>query len=292
MSYPSHPYFSPIFAHPHYDSGNTQSDATIEYEAAQREKNHADALLQQSVNLNDTIRQKQKELEQIHKNQGFAITTDMNANQDRILDDILFSEQQLTKVDEELPRAQYVVNARAAQIEALNRDQRQQVAAAAAAAAAAKDAAINADRRKKIGNARDMYDKELQQYNDAVRYVNVHEPKGWGWASFLPSFPFGSKIPEWQLTGDENETEINRKESLLNAEITRYYNAHPILKGIPVETLQAVRPQPPPRAKSPPPQGGGGKSKRRTKKGKGKNARPCRRSTCRRSTCRRSTRRH
>jgi hypothetical protein len=274
-----------MFVHRHYDSDITQSDATIKHNAAQRENEHADALSRQYVGLNATIQQKRKELEQIHANQGFAITTDMKANQKIILNEILFLQQKLKEVHDELTRAQNVVNARAAQIEdrrEWNRDQQQQVAAAAAAA---KDEAIDADRREKIRRARVMYDKELQQYKDAVRYVNVHQPKGWGWASFLPSFPFafGSKIPEWQLTGDEDETEINGKESLLNAEIQKYYEANPVLKGIPFETLQAVRPQPP-RASSPLP-GRGGKSKRRTKKGKGKgkgkNARPCRRSTCR-----------
>ena len=285
MSYlPSSSYtFTPVihpFAH---DSGNTQSDATIEHETAQREKNHADTLLQQSIELNATLRQKQKELDQIYAKPGFAITPAMNANQERILRDISLLKQQIREVDEKLPRAQNAVNERAVENEYRIRAQQQQVAAAAAA----KDAAIAADRHGKLDKARDDYEKELKKYMDVVRYVHSKKQKEWvGWAySFLPSYPFGKKKPAWQLDEGDDENKIKEKYWLLHEEIQKYYEANPILKDISFDALRAVQPQPP-RAKSPPPRGG--KSRRRTKKGKGngkgKNARPCRRSTCRRST--------
>jgi hypothetical protein len=290
MSYSHHQTVTPViqaFAHRHYDSGIRQSDATKEYNAAQREKNHAEDLLQQSIDLNDTIGQQQKELAQIHKNQGFAITQDMNANQDKILRDISLLNQQRREVDEKLPRAQNAVNERAVENEYRIRAQRQQVAAAAAAADDANNAAIAADRHGKLDKARDDYEKELKKYMDVVRYVREHKQKEWvGWAySFLPSYPFGKKKPAWQLDEGDDENKIKEKYWLLHEEIQKYYEANPILKDISFDALRAVQPQPP-RAKSPPPRGG--KSRRRTKKGKGngkgKNARPCRRSTCRRST--------
>ena len=177
--------------------------------------------------------------------------------------------QKLAAVDKRWGESQTLVNTLHQELDKANqdrrewnRDQQQQVAAAAAA----KDAAIAAAQSEKLDNARSEYNKQLQDYYDLKNKIELASP--WKtrakWiASHVPvaNRLVKSTVPEseWELNDDDDPNEISRKKWLI-------YNAMRTLSG--------------------------GKSRRRTKKGKGKNARPCRRSTCRRSTCRRSTRRH
>jgi hypothetical protein len=169
--------------------------------------------------------------------------------------------QKLAAVDKRWGESQTLVNTLHQELDKANedrrewnRDQQQQVAAAAAA----KAEAIDADRREKIGKARSEYNKQLQEYYDLKNKIELASP----WktqAKWMASYvPVANRLvkptvpeSEWELNDDDDPNEISRKKWLI-------YDAMSTLSG--------------------------GKSKRRTKKGKGKNARPCRRSTCRRST--------
>lgn len=270
-------HYSPIFAHGHYNSGITQSD---EEKIASAEQNSA-ALHNQFVKLTAQVQEAENELSE-------------GVNFPERAKKLVELRQKLAAVDKRWGESQTLVNTLHQELDKANQDRRewnQDQQQQVAAAAAAKDAAIAAAQSEKLDNARKDYNKELQKYMNAVRYVQANDNSWKKWAaSYLPPSPFGKKNPAWQawqLTGNEDENEIKEKYWLLHAEITRYYEANPILKDISFDALRAAQPQPP-RAKSPP--RWGGKSKRRTKKGKGngkgKNARPCRRSTCRRSTCR------
>lgn len=249
-------HYSPIFAHGHYNSGITQSDAE---KIASAEQNSL-ALYNQVVKL-------KAQVQEAEKVQSAGVDFPETTNK------LVELKQKLADVDEQWGKSQILVNTlyqkKDKDIEdqrEWNRQQQQQVAAAAAAKAEAIDAA----RRVTIGKARSEYNKQLQDYyvlKNKIELANPWKTRAKWMASYVPVANRLVKptVPEseWELNDDDDPNEISRKKWLI-------YDAMSTLSG--------------------------GKSRRRTKKGKGKgkgkNARPCRRSTCRRSTCRRSTCRH
>jgi hypothetical protein len=366
MSYLPSYTFTPViqpFAHRHYDSGNTQSDATIEHEAAQREiaiaanlsTQHAlleTKLMECRDSLLKIIRTQQKmddrtsecakalnlqnceidenvlqitplpSLEEISEVGRFKITQEIQKKYNETAD----LQNKLSEVDNELMRAQHLVNAR---------DQRQREEKDAQTVAQTKwnrqlarnkemaTSAIEQAERVKLDKARDEYNTVLEKYQKAARYLkfiqNKEEVK-----TKIPDFDLG----KWTLTDEANKNLIDDKKHNFIAEygpyfrgfnlddIVKQYDAH--VESVARKTKRSMSPTPtpsrdeatgnqkmvPPSTISPvmylralgnrflgrPPPFGGGR-RRSNKKGKKKNRRPNKKCT-RRHSKKKSTRRH